>query len=618
MENELRSSLDIDFMDILYEDDSVSIVDVLVLHEGINRNDCDISHDVILAALPTLANKPLWAIPNCTYMKPYSDDFVEHARNKEDEKNIVIFGVFTESGVKNYSFVEINNKTYLKVQAVLFKKYSPIAINIIKNRDGNCKISIEILAKGKMIDGIFKIEEMIFEAAVALGADIPEGIEGSSMDVVRFSLDETIKDFNDRYFRFSVEDKYKTPQKVKDNAKLGLELRKEYGRGGTSVGANTAKQITSNDYLSYEKVKKISQYFPRHANDNLDEKNPPSNGYIAWLLWGGKEAWNWSKGIVDRKEGETVENSLIFIAKDKIGTKEAIKINKGKDSVSELAWGDEDKSSLKKDCLMASNWKKLCESVFLKLEDGWEDGKESSLGYPVMEKKGEAVVYNRAGLASAKAYAEKNNETEVLSKLKKIYEHLSIPWGSELKNMKEGEKLEENEVKPIENAEEIVEDVTPVENSLTPQEEEVKEVENAVVEDWEGKYSEMEQKYNAAVSELEECKNKLMTYERKEEEEKMSSYIQKYSHRLSKEDVKKFSENIENSKFEELKHSVDERVLEYAERKEDIKAEEINNSYQTSTSNFGAVDPVVFETNKNKPNDLDSITKKSGVKIKTN
>jgi hypothetical protein len=570
VENELRSSLDIDFMDILYEDDSVSIVDVLVLHEGINRNNCDIAHDVILAALPTLANKPLWAIPNRTYMKSYSDDFIEHARNKEDEKDIIIFGVFTESGVKNYSFVEINNKTYLKVQAVLFKKYSPIAINIIKNRDGNCKISIEILAKGKMNDGIFKIEEMIFEAAVALGADIPEGIEGSSLDVVRFSLDDTIKDFNDRYFRFSMEDKYKIPQKVKDNAKFGLELRKEYGRGGTSVGANTAKQITSNDYLSYEKVKKISQYFPRHANDNLDQKDPPSNGYIAWMLWGGKEAWNWSKGIVDKKEGEEVKNSVNPIVEEEV-------------EVTDLD-NEEIKNNEREEKILENN--NLTFSL------------NSAQIFEILSVAISNVKYMCGEYECRKYYTEAYDENYVY--LCDCEENKTFKFPFVIENNMATVNLDEK--------------IEVIRGGYLEVGEEIKNTEN----EKEAKYAELEEKYASATTELEECKNKLMTYERKEEEEKMSSYIQKYSHRLSKEDVKKFSENIENSKFEELKHSVDERVLEYAERKEDTKAEEIKNSYQTSASNFGAVDPVVFETNKNKPNDLDSITKKSGVKIKTN
>lgn len=450
MSEELKQNLDLNFMDILYEDDMISIVEVLVMHEGLNRNQCDIPHDVIVNALPTLANKPICGIPNKPYLRNYSDDFVEHARSDSDKNNTIVFGVFPESGVKNAKFIEKDYKTYLKVEAILFKNYSPIAMNIIKKRDGNCNISIEISAIGTTNEKkIFDVEEFIFNSAMVLGADIEEGILGSSMNVLRFSLDNNmVADCNNRYIKFALEDKYKIPTKVKENAQKGLDLRKEYGRGGTSVGINMAKYIVKNEYATYAKVKKISQYFPRHAGDNLDEIDPPSNGLIAFELWGGQEGWDWSKGIVDKKEraGDDLENSVEeFVATEEVGTEDAIKINKDKDSLSESDWGNVDKSELKKKCLKAKNYKELCEAVFLKLDDKWDEGIEGSLGYPVMEIKDGEAVYNRTALGSAKAYAVKNNEEGVLSSLKKIYEELELPW--DINNSEEeevGEKMEEN------------------------------------------------------------------------------------------------------------------------------------------------------------------------------
>ena len=43
-----------------------------------------------------------------------------------------------------------------------------------------------------------------------------------------------------------------------------------------------------------------------------------------------------------------------------------------------------------------------------------------------MQKVGDKLVYNRNGLASAKAYAEKNNESEVLRKVNSIYKKLKL------------------------------------------------------------------------------------------------------------------------------------------------------------------------------------------------
>ena len=104
----------------------------------------------------------------------------------------------------------------------------------------------------------------------------------------------------------------------------------------------------------------------------------------------------------------------------------SIKVNKSKEAMSEKDWGSVDKTALRKKVVEASNFKEIADDIFLDLREGWEDGEVSKLKYPIMEINDDEAVYNRGGLGSAKAYAEKNNETEVLSKLKKIYEHLGL------------------------------------------------------------------------------------------------------------------------------------------------------------------------------------------------
>jgi hypothetical protein len=159
-----------------------------------------------------------------------------------------------------------------------------------------------------------------------------------------------------------------------------------------------------------------------------------------------------------------IKGNQFFISKELLGTESTIQIDKSKESLSDNAWGDEDKSELKKTCLMAKNWKTLCKSVFLKLEEGWGEGKEGSLGYPVMELIDNKVVYNKYGLSSAKGYATKNNETNVLTSLNKIYKHLELDWDAEKDKKKEGE---DNKMAKIEfslNSEQIREIL---DNSLT-------------------------------------------------------------------------------------------------------------------------------------------------------
>ncbi len=94
------------------------------------------------------------------------------------------------------------------------------------------------------------------------------------------------------------------PKKVQDNAKKGLELRREHGFGGTQVGEKTAQVLAKGGDVTERKARHIAKYWPRHEHDNLDQKGQkgekPSKGYIAWLLWGGDEGRTWSEGLVEK------------------------------------------------------------------------------------------------------------------------------------------------------------------------------------------------------------------------------------------------------------------------------------------------------------------------------
>jgi hypothetical protein len=307
-EQEIKQSLDVDFMNLLYEDDTVSIVEIYVLHEGINRNKTDISHEVVLDALATLANKPIYCILNEPLFRDDSTDFVEHARKDSDKKNILIFGTFPESAIKAAEFVVIDDKTYLKVQAVLWKLYCPIPLSILKNRNGEAKISIEHLVKGTQDkDGILHISKMIFLSAVALGTQIKEGIEGSKLDIIRYSLDETIKKSEEYYNQYN---KLKIPDSVKSNINKALEIKNSLSYSEISDDVAMANFIISNNYISLDEFNNLSKYFNNHTYKDND---------ISWLLKGGDEAKNWIKEmnskinidnqILENKECEIIKNS---------------------------------------------------------------------------------------------------------------------------------------------------------------------------------------------------------------------------------------------------------------------------------------------------------------------
>lgn len=102
------------------------------------------------------------------------------------------------------------------------------------------------------------------------------------------------------------------PKGAQAAARRGLELRKEFGRGGTMVGVARARDISNGKNLSESTIRRMKAYFDRHEVDkqgkDWDNQERPSNGKIAWLLWGGDAGRTWATSMVERwnrEDGKT-------------------------------------------------------------------------------------------------------------------------------------------------------------------------------------------------------------------------------------------------------------------------------------------------------------------------
>jgi hypothetical protein len=99
---------------------------------------------------------------------------------------------------------------------------------------------------------------------------------------------------------------------MRNAARLGLELRRKFGRGGLTTreagrqgigsGVARATAIASGKDIPIETVRRMRAYFARHAVDKRAQgwgsRTNPSAGYIAWLLWGGDPGRRWADRIV--------------------------------------------------------------------------------------------------------------------------------------------------------------------------------------------------------------------------------------------------------------------------------------------------------------------------------
>ena len=93
------------------------------------------------------------------------------------------------------------------------------------------------------------------------------------------------------------------PQGAQSAAERGLELRREFNRGGTAVGVARARDLSNGKNMSPQTVRRMNSFFARHAVDkrpNWSDPSKPSNGYIAHLLWGGDSGRSWA-GKVSRQ-----------------------------------------------------------------------------------------------------------------------------------------------------------------------------------------------------------------------------------------------------------------------------------------------------------------------------
>jgi hypothetical protein len=108
----------------------------------------------------------------------------------------------------------------------------------------------------------------------------------------------------------------KPTEQMQREAQKGLDLRRQFGRGGTAVGVARARDIANGKNLSPETVSRMVSFFSRHEKSVKEGKGfkhgdegYPSAGKIAWLLWGGEGGYDWAKRKQDevrRVRGEKV------------------------------------------------------------------------------------------------------------------------------------------------------------------------------------------------------------------------------------------------------------------------------------------------------------------------
>jgi HK97 family phage prohead protease len=99
-------------------------------------------------------------------------------------------------------------------------------------------------------------------------------------------------------------------------AQRSLDWRTEGFDGGTPVGLARARQLVNKQELSPRTVRRMHSFFSRHEVDKQaegfspGEEGYPSNGRVAWGLWGGDAGQTWARAkskTLDRLEGKSID-----------------------------------------------------------------------------------------------------------------------------------------------------------------------------------------------------------------------------------------------------------------------------------------------------------------------
>jgi hypothetical protein len=170
------------------------------------------------------------------------------------------------------------------------------------------ELAVVVNEKRKLVSSVGSSEALVASFTPSGDQSAPDSIPFELAVAATTDLDIKVFSNNDRL--------YTVPKAVQAEAKRALEWRKKEKRGGTPVGLNTARTLAKGGQIGIQKVRHIAKYFPRHQVDKKGkgyepgEPNYPSNGRIAWALWGGDAAERWASAIVDRENKKAQSNSI--------------------------------------------------------------------------------------------------------------------------------------------------------------------------------------------------------------------------------------------------------------------------------------------------------------------
>lgn len=140
----------------------------------------------------------------------------------------------------------------------------------------------------------------------------PDEEEGSEADVEEDQTEED--ESSDELLAQYKSLDFTPPDGVRKEAAKGLEWRRKLKRGGTAVGIARARDLSNGSKISPSTARRMKSFFARHEVDKKakgfrpGEPGYPSNGRIAWALWGGDAGQSWAQKLVKQMDSNDAKS----------------------------------------------------------------------------------------------------------------------------------------------------------------------------------------------------------------------------------------------------------------------------------------------------------------------
>jgi hypothetical protein len=257
----------------------------------VNEHDMTCSEEVLKKTAPSIFNKPV--IYNISKML---NDFGSHT---EPDKTLIAGFAVPDSS----EFIRLpDNRLSLNVVVKLWKRYAPKVMEILK-REGETKVSVEMELKDSAVlpNGLLDMRDFEYSGICLLGQNIREASPGAMLQMLSFSKEKEEFDIalrQEKFDRYGSLDLSILPE-IKSACQMGIDLAKQHNKGSSSVSLALARHMLKSDKASPEKIRHMAKV--HKSNKFVDmEKDPPSDSYISFLLYGGESGGKWSTELSDK------------------------------------------------------------------------------------------------------------------------------------------------------------------------------------------------------------------------------------------------------------------------------------------------------------------------------